>query len=80
MLSLSAMGQEREIKAVKKMNVSCINSVGTETASQTTGTKWGSITIGGIPVQCMCLSGHRKKKSKLSSVLGREYIQDLSLL
>jgi len=36
LLSLSDMGQEREIKAAKKMNVSCINSVCTETASQTT--------------------------------------------
>lgn len=78
LLSLFAMGQERQTKNVKKMNVSCISS--TDKASQTTGTEWGTTTIGKISIQCVCLSGHRRKKWKLSSVLGREDIQDLSSL
>ena len=68
LLFLSAMGQEREIKAVKKMNVSCINTVCTETASQTTATEWGTITIGGISVQCMCLWAQKEEIKPLQCV------------
>lgn len=67
MLSLSALGQQTEIKAVKNMNISCITSICTETASQPTVTEWDIIATwlqeeGSL---CpACVAGHRRKTVK----------------
>lgn len=58
LLSLFATG---EIKAIKNMNASYINTVRTETASQTTATEWSTVTIGEISGHCMCLWVQKEK-------------------